>query len=354
MQELMSIGDFSGLSGLSPKRLRSYAANGLLPPAAVDPDSAYRYYSPGQLQDARLIDALRQAGIPLAEIGVLLRDRSVELLDGWAGHVRADARRKQEALALALELLTAADTRGTRTGGNAMPYLHCAGRTDIGLVREENQDAIVTAKELVAVADGLGGHAGGAVASSLATGLLSASFTGHSLDELAAAVRAANWVVWQRAAGSPELEGMGTTLCAAGLVGDGALALVNVGDSRAYLAHEGSVRRLTEDHTVAAELVRDGKLTQAEAGGHPQRHILTRALGMGPGLQIDAFCRPVAPGDLLLLCSDGLFNLVPDDEIGSQLLSGRTPRETVDALVELALARGGDDNVSVVVGEVCA
>ena len=235
-----------------------------------------------------------------------------------------------------------------------MPYLHCAGRTDIGRVREENQDAIVTDTELVAVADGLGGHAGGAVASTLATGLLSASFTGGSLDELAAAVRAANWVVWQRATDSPELEGMGTTLCAAGLVGDGALALVNVGDSRAYLAHEGSVRRLTEDHTVAAELVRDGELTQAEAVGHPQRHILTRALGMGPGLRIDAFCRPVAPGDLLLLCSDGLFNLVPDREIGSRLLSGSPPQETADALVELALSRGGGDNVSVVVAEICA
>lgn len=354
MAELMSIGDFSALSGLSPKRLRSYAANGLLPPAAVDPDSGYRYYSPTQLGDARLIDALRQAGIPLAEIEVLLRDRSAERLGGWAGHVRADARRKQEALALALELLDRGAGERPLSERNAMPYLHCAGRTDIGHVRDENQDAIVTGKKMVAVADGLGGHAGGAVASMLTTGLLSASFTGASLDELAAAVRAANWVVRQRAAVSPELEGMGTTMCAAGLLADGALALVNVGDSRAYLAHEGSVRRLTDDHTVAAELVRAGELTRAQAAGHPQRHILTRALGMGPGLEIDTSCRPVAPGDLLLLCSDGLFNLVPDDEIGSQLLSGRTPQETVDALVELALARGGDDNVSVVVGEVCA
>jgi protein phosphatase len=354
MEELMSIGDFSGLSGLSPKRLRSYAASGLLPPAAVDPDSAYRYYSPTQLGDARLIDALRQAGIPLAEIEVLLRERSADRLDGWAGHVRADARRRQEALALALELLDRGAGGRPLVEGKTMPYLHCAGRTDIGWVRQENQDAILTGEELVAVADGLGGHAGGAVASTLATGLLSAGFTGGSLDELTTGVRAANWVVRQRAADSPELEGMGTTMCAAGLLADGTLALVNVGDSRAYLAHEGSVRRLTEDHTVAAELVRNGELTPAEAAGHPQRHILTRALGMGPGLQIDASCRPAAPGDLLLLCSDGLFNLVPDDEIGSQLVSGSTPQETVDALVELALARGGDDNVSVVVAEVCA
>src|SRR5690348_18062495 len=100
----MSIGDFSGLSGLSPKRLRSYAATGLLTPAAVDPETAYRYYAPGQLGDARLIDALRQAGIPLAEIRLLLRDRDPDRLDGWAGHVRADARRRQEALAIARSL----------------------------------------------------------------------------------------------------------------------------------------------------------------------------------------------------------------------------------------------------------
>ena len=111
----MSIGDFSGLSGLSPKRLRSYAASGVLTPAAVDPDTAYRYYSACQLRDARLIDALRRAGIPLAEITVLLRDRDPARLGGWAGHVRADAQRRQEALALALRLLVPDDVAGTRT-----------------------------------------------------------------------------------------------------------------------------------------------------------------------------------------------------------------------------------------------
>lgn len=350
----MPIGDFSGLTGLSPKRLRSYAASGLLPPAAVDPDSGYRYYSPGQLRDARLIDALRGAGVPLAEIGLILADRSTARLADWAGHVRADAARRQEALTLAHRLL--GDVHGTAkrqgTRRSTMPYLHCAGRTDVGHVRENNEDAIVTGAELVAVADGLGGHPGGAEASTLATGLVSAGFTGASPDELAAAVRAANWAVWQRGSSAAEFEGMGTTMCAAGLVDDGALALVSVGDSRAYLAHEGSIERLTEDHTVTAELVRSGELTEAEAARHPQRHILTRALGMGPDLRIDVARQPVAPGDLLLLCSDGLFNLVPDDEIGSRMLAGDPPQETADALVELALSRGGDDNVSVVVARV--
>src|SRR5690348_16989330 len=136
VDELMSIGDFAALSGLSPKRLRSYAASGVLTPAAVDPDTAYRYYSVGQLRDARLIDALRQAGVPLAEITALLRDRCPTRLERWAGHVRADARRRREALAQALTLLKS-DVHGT-TERIAMPYLQCAGRTDVGSVRENN------------------------------------------------------------------------------------------------------------------------------------------------------------------------------------------------------------------------
>lgn len=349
----MSIGDFSGLSGLSPKRLRSYAASGVLSPAAVDPDTAYRYYSGGQLQDARLIDALRQAGVPLAEIKLLLRDRRPARLDGWAGRVRADARRRQEALAQALALLTSDDVTRTMER-TAMPSLQSAGRTDVGRVRENNEDAIVSDKQLIAVADGLGGHAGGELASRLATELVAASFTGSSLDELATAVRAANWAVWERSSSTAELEGMATTICAAGLLDDGMLAVVHVGDSRAYLARGGSLQRLTEDHTVAAQMVRDGELTEAEAAGHPQRSILTRALGAGPDVRLDATARPVEPGDRLLLCSDGLFNEMADDELGSLVFTEGTPQAAADALLERALSRGGRDNVSVVVADVCA
>jgi protein phosphatase len=259
VDELMSIGDFSGRSGLSPKRLRSYAASGLLTPAAVDPDTAYRFYSPGQLRDARLIDALRRAGIPLAEISLLLRDRRPTRVADWAERLRYDADRRHEALDLALALLGPDHTPTTEirgTGRTAMPYLQCAGQTHVGHVRENNEDAIVTGTQLVAVADGMGRHAGGELASRLATALIAASFAGSSLD----------------------------------LVEDGVLAVVHVGDTRAYLASEGSLHRLTEDHTVTAELVRDGELTEA----------------------------------------------------------------AVDALLDLGLARGGDDNLSVVVADVCA
>src|SRR5690242_7240986 len=110
----MSIGDFAALSGLSPKRLRSYATNGLLTPAAVDPDTAYRYYAPDQLADARLIEALRRAGMPLAEVALVLRDRSAARLDGWVGQLRADAERKREALTRALQLLDPDDGAGFR------------------------------------------------------------------------------------------------------------------------------------------------------------------------------------------------------------------------------------------------
>lgn len=357
VDELMSIGDFSGVSGLSPKRLRTYAANGLLTPAAVDPETAYRYYAPGQLGDARLIDALRRAGLPLAEITQLLRDRDPARLDGWAREVRADARRRHQALAEALALL-APDVPGTghrrATERNAMLQLDSAGRTDIGHVRERNEDAIVLDGRLVAVADGLGGHAGGGLAAKLATELLAASFRGRSVEELATAVRAANWVVWERASSAAALKGMGTTMCAAGLVDDDALAVVHVGDSRAYLAQDGSVHRLTEDHSVTAELVRAGRLAEADAVDHPQRAILTRALGVGPDVQVDTVRRPVASGNVLLLCTDGLFTHVSDDEIASRMLSGSGPQSTADELLELALSRGGQDNVSVVVAEVSA
>jgi serine/threonine protein phosphatase PrpC len=132
------------------------------------------------------------------------------------------------------------------------------------------------------------------------------------------------------------------------------LAVAHVGDTRAYLARNGSLRRLTEDHTVAAEMVRDGQLTAAEAADHPHRVVLTRALGVGPEVPLDTSSRPVEPGDRLLLCSDGLFNHVPDDELSSMLLGSGSPQAAVDALLELGLARGGEDNLSVVVADVRA
>ena len=144
--------------------------------------------------------------------------------------------------------------------------------------RDNNEDAVVSSDHLAAVADGMGGHPGGEVASAVAVALVQAAFTGRSLDELQAAVRAANRAIWDRAGASAELEGMGTTICAAGLTGDGSLAVVNVGDSRAYVLRNGSLTQLTHDHSVTAELVRRGELSEQEALDHPHHGVIYRAL----------------------------------------------------------------------------
>ena len=355
VDQLMPIGEFSERSGMSPKRLRSYSADGLLLPAAVDSASGYRYYSPDQLREAQLIDALRGAGMPLAEIGALLRSPSGEQLDAWAERLDIDAAQRHKALDLARALLAIEATSAVRkehSGKVSMTKLRTVSRTDIGRVRDNNEDAVASSDRLGAVADGMGGHPGGEVASALAIALVQAAFEGRSLDELQAAVRAANRAIWDRA--SAELEGMGTTICAAGLTEDGSLAVVNVGDSRAYMFRGGSLTQLTDDHSVTAEAVRRGELSEQDALDHPHRSVLTRALGVAPDVELDSAAHPAVEGDRLLLCTDGLFNEVRSHEIASAMAASGDIQAITDGLVELALSRGGRDNVSVVVAEICA
>ncbi len=354
----MPIGEFSERCGLSSNRLRTYAASGLLIPAAVDASSGYRYYSPGQLREARLIEALRQAGMPLAEIGALLRHPSAERLDAWARRVVDDAEQRRKALDLARHLLAVENSQHLPVDARhfrkerSMTTFRTAGRTETGQVRESNQDAILTGERLAVVADGMGGHVGGEIASVLAVGVIDAAFTGHSADELKAAVRAANRAIWERGSAASDLAGMGTTICAVGLTDEGRIAVVHVGDSRAYLQHDGSLTQLTDDHSVTAELVRRGELTEEQALDHPHRSVLTRALGVGPDVDLDFGAPPVVAGDRLLLCSDGLFTEVPADELASVMARRDTLDATAEVLVELALSRGGRDNVSVVVAEI--
>lgn len=352
---LIPIGEFAARSGLSPKRLRSYAAGGLLVPAAVDAASGYRYYAPGQLREAELIDALRGAGMPLARIRELLRRPSARQLDVWADQLELDAVQRRDALDVARRLLAGEAGPATKVRGpereESTMELTTASRTETGRVRERNEDAVLAGRGVLGVADGMGGAPGGDVAAALALGLVEAAFTGRSGDELVAAVRAANRAIWERARTSPGLEGMGTTVCAAGLTEDGRLAVVNVGDSRTYLARDGELRRLTHDHSVPGELVRRGELTEEEALTHPHRHVLTRALGVGPDVELDSGAHSVAAGDRLLLCTDGLFNEVPAGEIAATMAAAADVRAGADRLVELALAAGARDNVSVVVAE---
>lgn len=358
VDEVMPIGEFSERSGLSAKRLRSYAAGGLLVPVAVDSATGYRYYSPGQLRDAHLIDALREAGVPLADIASLLRDPSAAHLDAWATRVEMDAAHRHEALDLARRLLDvdaasfrSAQDEKTRKG-SSMTMLQTASRVDVGRVRDNNEDVVASGDQLVAVADGMGGGPGGEIAAEIAIALVQAAFTGRSLDELSAGVRAANRAIWERASGSAELEGMGSTICALGVIDDGSVAVVNVGDSRAYVWRDGALSQLTQDHTVTADMVRRGELSAQEAVEHPHRNVLTRVLGVGPDVDPDGAVYTIAEGDRVLLCTDGLFNEVPDDEIAAVMTNNLAIQSTADALVQAALAAGARDNVAVVIAEV--
>lgn len=359
VDDLMAIGEFSERSGLSAKRLRTYASEGLLTPAAVDPGSGYRYYSPGQLADAQVIDALRQANVPLADIRSFLRQPTREQLDAWARQLQTDANDRERALTFARDLFeVSADPRFPIVHADSkeelMTTLRTAGRSDIGLLRENNEDSIVNSDRLALVADGMGGHPGGKIAAHAAAAVVPAVFTGRSVDELEAAVRAANWAIRDRAVAEPGLEGMGTTICAAGLLNDGHVAVVNVGDSRAYLWREDVLTQLTQDHSVTAELIQRGELREEDERQHPYHGVLTRALGVGPNVEIDRRTLAIEVGDRIIVCSDGLFNELSSEEIASALADGDGVAGVADNLIERAIDQGGRDNVSVVVAELAS
>jgi PPM family protein phosphatase len=228
--------------------------------------------------------------------------------------------------------------------------------TDTGNVRTTNQDQLLVAGDLVAVADGMGGHRAGEVASRVAVDTLKEHFAAEpTAAGLVAAVHAANAEVWNRGAADPELRGMGTTIAAAALVTDGQqrrLAVVNVGDSRVYLLQEGRLVRLSSDHSLVAEWVRAGELSEDEARIHPRRNILTRVLGGGPDLEPHVAEATLARGDRLLLCSDGLFNELDEPEIAAALLAIPHPGDAAAHLVDLAKQSGGSDNITVVVADI--
>jgi protein phosphatase len=236
-----------------------------------------------------------------------------------------------------------------------MTRLAFGSATDVGKVRTVNEDRFLVADSLFAVADGLGGHQAGEVASKTAVETLGSSFNEHTVDGLVDAVLKANHAVWQLARDNPDLQGMATTMTAVALVDEDdeeRLALVNVGDSRAYLLQRGELEQLTEDHSLVEQLVREGRLTSEEAAIHPQRSIITRALGLDPEVEVDSWQLIPYEGDRLLLCSDGLTNEVTDDDIASTLRRVSDPVAAAQDLVEQARANGGNDNITVVVVDV--
>ena len=223
--------------------------------------------------------------------------------------------------------------------------------SDCGHIRPANEDSFLLRPGLYAVCDGMGGARAGEVASQMAClGLLGVDPTSATGDDLRRAIVGANRAIIQRSTAEDELLGMGTTLTAA-LIREGTLFLAHVGDSRAYLLHEGSLIQMTSDHSWVGEMVRRGELTAAQAANHPHRSVITRALGTDEELDLDLSETPVADGDRVLLSSDGLTGMLSDQAIAEIMQRGEAPQATADLLVAAALANGGEDNVTVVVIE---
>ena len=237
------------------------------------------------------------------------------------------------------------------------------GKTDVGLRRHENQDTFAVEqgeKLLIAVVcDGMGGAEGGQIASSLAVetfmkeirALLRADMTAEQLRELASfCVAKANTAVYQRALQDPAYQGMGTTLVSA-VAGERDAVICNIGDSRAYLIHNGEMMRITHDHSVVQTLVENGDITAEEARTHPNRNLITRALGPDETTLCDAFDVSFAHSDKILLCTDGLVVTATDEEICLIVCADKRAEEKLDDLIALAKAQGAPDNVTAVLIE---
>ncbi|MDP9344049.1 MAG: Stp1/IreP family PP2C-type Ser/Thr phosphatase [Actinomycetota bacterium] len=231
--------------------------------------------------------------------------------------------------------------------------IRAGATTDVGRVRQNNEDSHLVSPPLYAVADGMGGGAAGEVASGLAVHTLQEfvqSGNGHP-PTLSEWVVAANSAIYERALERPDEAGMGTTITVI-LAEDDRLRLAHVGDSRAYLLRDGDLTQLTEDHTRVNRMLREGLLTRDEAAVHPQRNVVTRALGIGATVQVDETVVRVRNGDRLLLCSDGLSGMVSDDAIEAILASSEDPQEASRRLVEAANEAGGVDNITALVLDV--
>jgi serine/threonine protein phosphatase PrpC len=235
-----------------------------------------------------------------------------------------------------------------------MTPVRTAVLTDTGRKRRHNEDAFVVEPPLFAVADGMGGAQAGELASSLAAAALKDSQEpGEGGEErVNELIQQANRRVYERQSQDAAASGMGTTMTVA-LVEDGRVAIGHVGDSRAYLIRNGALEQLTEDHSLVAELVRSGKLSPEEAEGHPQRSVITRALGTDPDVDVDTFSVETRPGDLFLICSDGLTTMVDDETILAEVARNRDDlKSAAKALVRAANKGGGEDHITVVFFEI--
>jgi protein phosphatase len=343
---LLPIGAFARATRLSPKALRLYDELGLLPPAYVDPDTGYRFYDPAQLEQARLVAWLRRLGMPLARIRVVCQlgpvQAAQEVAAYWA-QAEADTASRRDLAAFLIASLS---------GRTAMPAPHetlairYAARSDTGLVRETNQDSAYAGSRLLAVADGMG-SGGGAASAAVIDALKPLEATLPAGDLL----KQASAVVGGLAGDDSGGLGTGSTVTALVLAGS-QLALVHIGDTRAYLLRGDELFQITHDHTVVQSLLDEGRITPAEAASHPQRLLLLRAIDGSAGVRADTSLHDAAAGDRYLLCSDGLSTVLTTQAIRDTLRGAGDPDQAVAALIEAANAAGGPDNIACVVADI--
>jgi PPM family protein phosphatase len=348
---LLPIGAFARSARLSPKALRLYDELGLLRPAFVDPSTGYRFYDPAQLEQARLVAWLRRLGMPLARIQVvceLAPARAAEEVAAYWAQVEADTASRRD---LAAFLIASLSGRTAMAGTHETLAIRYASRSDVGLVRETNQDSAYAGTRLLAVADGMG--SAGSLASAAVIDALkpleAALPAGDLLNALEDAVQQASTAVGSIA--GPDAGRTGSTVTAM-LWSGSQLALVHVGDCRAYLLRDGELFQITHDHTVVQSLLDEGRISAAEVASHPQRSLLLRAIDGSAELRADTSLHDALAGDRYLLCSDGLSTVIATQAIRDTLREAGDPDQAVQQLIEAANAAGGPDNVSAVVADI--
>jgi PPM family protein phosphatase len=351
--ELLTIGAFARAARLTPKALRLYDEVGLLPPAAVDPESGYRFYDPEQLAHARLIAQLRRIGMPLADIRTVCElesDAAARAVTAYWQQVTADTVTRAHHVAhlvehLSQKGLTMFDTKPTLT-------IRYAVRCEPGHGRDSNEDVAYASGRLLAVADGTrgaGAAASAAAVNALKTLELADKPAADLLAMLAAAVNDVDREV--RATGTDD--NRPATTVTALLRRGSQLALVHVGDTRVYLLRGGELSQLTQDHTWVQSQVEYGRLSPEQAAVHPQRALLTRALGGGSQpVEADLALRTALAGDRYLLCSDGLSAVVSRNDLHTALAETDGPEPTAQRLIDLAYAAGAPDNIACVVADI--
>jgi PPM family protein phosphatase len=386
--KLLTIGEFARLARLSQKALRLYDELGLLRPFRVDEWSGYRYYAPSQLERARLVAWLRRAGMPLAQIGAVLGAPPAEAAALVTAFLRVTEAEFAERQRLAQFLISYLHEGATAMPDPATPAppgpfaIRYAAASDTGLIRERNQDVGYAGPRLLAVADGFGpgGERASAAAIDAFRGLESEPLPPEAdapdgpgvtpadlLNVLSDAISAASTSVRSIAESDPDLAGSGSTLTAMLLSGS-RLALVHIGDSRAYLFRDGGLFQVTHDHSVTQSMIDAGRLTLEEAASHPQRSLLLRAVGASAAEMTragvaeeharmagtpDLSLLDARIGDRYLITSDGLTNVVPDSVIRQTLSAADlSPAEVIRRLITLANEAGGPDNIALALADI--